>query len=108
MNYLHLACAYLHEDPADVVSHRVYEDRIVLVVDRGIAGYRKLEVPLETFPVAPEPEPESVAEPEPEATEAARALAEEHGIALASIAGTGAHGRIIVADVKAAIGGDYA
>lgn len=39
---------------------------------------------------------------EPDATDAARELAEEEGVDLASVKGTGADGRITVSDVKAA------
>lgn len=41
--------------------------------------------------------------PEVDATDAARRLAEAHGIALSTVSGTGAGGRITVDDVKAII-----
>lgn len=62
----------------------------------------------------PEPEPEAVAEPEPEpepepapeplATDAARQLADERGVDLAKVSGSGAEGRITKDDVAAYLG----
>jgi pyruvate/2-oxoglutarate dehydrogenase complex dihydrolipoamide acyltransferase (E2) component len=43
------------------------------------------------------------AAPEPDATDAARKLAEEHGLDLAALKGSGANGRITVPDVQAAV-----
>ena len=40
---------------------------------------------------------------EPKASDAAKALAEQHGIDLATITGTGADGNIIVGDVQAVV-----
>lgn len=57
-DYLALACAYLKVDPARVLSHRVYPDLIVLVVDNGIAGAPKYTVPLSTL-AQPKPEPKA-------------------------------------------------
>jgi pyruvate dehydrogenase E2 component (dihydrolipoamide acetyltransferase) len=80
-------------------------------------------VPAPEVPLEPEAEPEGAAqevaiEPageasdagyapaEPVATDAARALAEEKGIDLATVQGTGAEGRITKDDVAAVLGAD--
>jgi pyruvate/2-oxoglutarate dehydrogenase complex dihydrolipoamide acyltransferase (E2) component len=46
MNYLKAACEKLGCDPECVLTHHVYEDHIALVVDNGIKGCPKYEVPL--------------------------------------------------------------
>jgi hypothetical protein len=98
MNYLKLACDYLGENVDAVLSHRIYEDHIALVIDRGIGGGPKYSVPLSKLH-APEPK----APPEPDATDAARELASEYGIDLRAIAGSGVDGRVLVGDVREAI-----
>jgi hypothetical protein len=50
MDILQRACAYLGEDPQNVVSHRVYADHIALVVDHGIHGSPKFCVLLADIP----------------------------------------------------------
>jgi len=72
----------------------------VLVICHGIKGNPKYRVPLSDLP-APEPEG-----PEPEATDSARELADEHGLDLREIKGTGHDGRILVRDVRDAMGGE--
>ena len=66
----------------------------VMDLDRETA----LELIREGRAVAYDPDPEPI-----EATDAAVELAAEHGIDLAKVAGSGAEGRILVSDVKAAI-----
>jgi len=90
-------CAYLGEDPANVINPRVEGDEFVLIACHGIKGNPKYRVRLVDLP--PEPEPD----PEPDATDAARALAAEHDLDLHSIAGSGADGRVLVRDVRALI-----
>jgi len=102
MDYLQRACRLLGENAADVMSYRVYADRIALVVDRGIKGGPKFTVLLTDLP-EPLPEPDV---PQPNATDAARALAADRGLDLRSIAGTGAGERVLVRDVRAVMGGE--
>ena len=90
---LQRACAYLGEDVADVVNHRVEGDFYVLVICHGIKGSPKFRVPLV----------ELVPDSEPDATDAARDLAAEHSLDLSYVIGTGAAGRILVRDVRACI-----
>ena len=54
---------------------------------------------------AQDPSPDGENEEEPEATEAARRRAEELGVNLAHVEGTGSGGRILVKDVEAAADG---
>ena len=44
------ACKLLGVDESAVLSHRVYEDHIALVVDKGIAGCPKYVVKLDELP----------------------------------------------------------
>ncbi len=50
--------------------------------------------------------PDGEAEEGPEATEAARRRAEELGVDVAHVAGTGSGGRVLVKDVEATAGGE--
>ena len=100
-DYLKRACAALDEDPAAVLSYRVYAERIALVVDHGIRGCPKFSVPLSALP-APDPQPD-VPDPVPDATDAARDLAAVRGLDLRTLKGTGAGGRILKADVEAVL-----
>jgi len=106
---LELACARLGVDVAEVLTYRVYEDHIAMVVNPG----PKYKVPLSELH---EPEPEipdeaenvfDESEPVPpsevDATDSARALAEEQGVDLDTIQGTGSGGRIIKRDVEAVL-----
>lgn len=100
---LELACAHLGVDVDEVLTYRVYEDHIAMVVNPG----PKYTVPLNELhePEIPDEAEEIFDESEPEidATDSARALAEERGIDLAAIQGTGSGGRIIKRDVEAAL-----
>jgi large subunit ribosomal protein L21 len=77
----------------------------VRVVDIALAGAKPARRP----PKTPVSEPVAEAAPAPEAaptvnvTDVARKLAEEHGLDLGAIEGTGAGGRILKGDVESAI-----
>jgi len=111
MDYLRRACRLLGENAADVMSYHVYADRVDLVIDHGIKGGPKYSVLLTDLPAAlPEPdallpEPEALL-PEADATDSARDLAGERGLDLREIKGTGHDGRILVRDVRDAMGGE--
>jgi len=100
MDYLQRVCDLLGENIDDVVNHRVEGDEFVLVVCHGIKGNPKYRVPLSDLP-APVPDGSG-----PEATDSARELADEYGLDLREIKGTGHDGRILVRDVRAAMGGE--
>ena len=55
---------------------------------------------------AQDPSPDGEAEEGPEATEAARRRAEELGVDLAHVTGTGSGGRVLVKDVETAADGE--
>lgn len=46
MSHLTAACEYLSIDETAVLSHRVTDDAVVVVVDRGIKGCPKYTIPL--------------------------------------------------------------
>jgi len=100
MDYLKRACDLLGEDAANVVNFRIEGDEAVLVICHGIKGNPKYRVPLGDLPAL---EPEG---PEPEATDSARELAGEYELDLREIKGTGHDGRILVRDVRGAMGGE--
>lgn len=102
------ACAYVECTLSQVLAYHVYEDCIVLVVDRGIKGGPKYTVPLAELGTAlPDDEAKMDAEvgkkdeAEIDATPAARRLAKEFGIELFFVEGSGADGRILKNDVEA-------
>jgi len=99
---LERVCAHLNEDPENVTSYRVYGDRVVLVVDHGIHGPHKYSVPLGELSDIVEDVPEEEAV---DATDAARKLAEEYNLDLRTISGSGKDGRILIRDVRDALGG---
>ena len=119
MEILQAACAHLGITVEQVLSHRVYEDGIALVVDRGIKGCPKymvamasLESDKETsYPHATAgqvlPLDNTTAAPvvitDPPATEMARTMARQSRIELVMVEGTGAGGRITKRDVERAI-----
>ncbi len=100
MSYLKRVCDLLGENIDDVVNYRVEGDEVVLVVCHGIRGNPKYRIPLSDLP---ELEPEG---PEPEVTDSARELADEYGLDLLEITGTGHDGRVLVRDVRNAMGGE--
>lgn len=76
------------------------------LVKAGFAVYHGQEA----VPTEPQPEPQP--EPEPEqpqkeisATQSAKILAEQNGIDLSTVTGSGANGKITVGDVQALING---
>ena len=93
------ACAHVACTLDQVLAHHIYEDRIVLVVDRGIAGGPKYSVPLADLAVQKIEPPE--AEAEVDATPSARRLAKGLGVELTTITGSGGGGRILKRDVEA-------
>lgn len=89
--------------PADGRLHQVAEEGD-LVAEQGLLGYILRDG--EEAPAQPEPaEParETVGPAPTAATPAARRLAREHGIDLTALAGSGPGGRIVEADVQAAL-----
>ena len=56
-DYLLNACEYLGVDAGSVLSHKQYEDEIVLIVDKGIEGCPKYRVPLSLLEAPPLPVP---------------------------------------------------
>ena len=93
-----IACDLLEIDPSEVLSSRVYDDRVMFVVRAG----HKLIVPRDELTP---PEPVVVKVPEVNATTEARAYARMHGVDLSTVQGTGRGGRILVRDVRKAING---
>ena len=83
------------------------EIRIVGIDPGSPAAKAKRKAAAAVEPVAPAAEPEPGAEPEAKVdvdiTDAARELAEEHGVDLSTIEGTGKDGRILKGDVEKAI-----
>ncbi len=84
-----------------------------LAEDAEIEVYREQRIQRHDRPIAerwsPEPEietdlPDATGGAKPEATDAAVRLADSKGVDLATIAGSGAGGRITVADVEAVAG----
>lgn len=117
------ACIHVGCLRDQVMKHRILDDHVVLVVNRGIAGCPKYTVSLagleEMVAIATRlgdamgkgvftPVPADQLEP-PEAeadvaaTPSARRLAQERGVELASVAGSGAGGRILKRDVEATL-----
>lgn len=102
------ACAHVDCTLEQVLGHHIYEDYITLVVDRGIAGGPKYTVMLADLEL-PEAKGDTIMRGVPAIAQAgevditanALRLAEEHGIKLASVAGTGKAGRILKKDVEA-------
>lgn len=87
---LHVALVWLSEqgidvDPADILTWRVYPDNVAMVVN---PGYKYVVPRPIIIPVS--------------ATPAARRLAEENGLNICIVVGTGKDGRITVADVTEA------
>jgi len=76
------------DDTGQVLSHRVYDDRIAVVIEPGY----KYVIGLDELHLS-----------EPDATPAATKLAIEHNLNLTTIVGTGKNGRITVPDVQEAI-----
>ena len=129
MDLLQAACAHLGITVDQVLSHGTYEDHVAVVVDRGIKGCPKYLVALadlghsasldiaEEAPAMAPVEPASiiaeraldsfrdvpVVEVASDATEAARRLAEEAGVELTWVEGTGSGGRITKRDVQRAV-----
>ena len=119
MDVLQAACAHLGITVDQVLSHRVYPDRIALVVDRGIKGCPKYVVGLAeleseeetSYPHATAgqvlPLDNTTAAPvvitDPPATEMARKMAKQSRVELVMVEGTGAGGRITKRDVERAI-----
>ncbi len=91
-------CLQLNITAAQIAAYRVYADSVAVVVDYGINGSKKYTLPLPVDDVAPAPEEQGVADYD--ATDAARQYAASHNIDLGAITGTGARGRITLADVK--------
>lgn len=60
MDYLKLACDRLGVEPGKVMTHRVYEDHIALVVDNGRLGCPKYTIPLSDLQA---PKPVTLPEP---------------------------------------------
>ena len=90
---LKAACLHVGAKPDRVMTYAIYEDRIAIVVNNGVKGCPKYVVPLvELVPLA------LVVD----ATKAAWALADEKGIDLAYVVGTGKDGRVSVGDVRQA------
>ena len=93
-DYVEIACDLLDLDEGDVLSSKVYEDRLAFVVRQG----HKYVIPLDEL------QPEDVEpEREIEATTEAMAYAREHEVDLATVTGTGKDGRILVRDVRGAL-----
>jgi len=127
MDVLQAACTHLGITVDQVLSHRVYPDRIALVVDRGIKGCPKYVVGLAELESEEETDgqvdretsyphatvgqvlpPDNttgarVVITDPPATEMARTMAKQSRIELVMVEGTGAGGRITKRDVKRAI-----
>ncbi len=73
-DYLRRACDYLGVAFNKILAHRVSDDEVILVVDKGTEGAPKLSVPLSELESAPPKLAASKAsEPEPE-TEAPAAV----------------------------------
>ena len=92
------ACARVNCTLGQVLAYHIYEDRITLVVDRGIAGGPKYTVPLAELEERQSKPPE--VEVEVDATPSARRLAEELDVELAMVTGSGGRGRILKRDVE--------
>jgi len=119
MDVLQAACVHLGITVDQVLSHRVYEDRIALVVDRGIKGCPKCVVGLAELgrsasclaiaEETPAMASEAAASRDDGSsasclvTEAARTMARQSRIELLMVEGTGAGGRITKRDVERAI-----
>ena len=93
MDALLSACRLLGVDPDRVIKFRLEGDEAVVIVDNGIKGCPKYRVPLSDLP---EPVTEAG---DVNASPAAVKLAEQLGVNLADIEGTGAGGRILKRDV---------
>lgn len=90
------------KDLEDIASMKAeLKERADLITDRGVITSVEEPVFLHATPDPDQADEED--EVEADATDAAEALAEEHGIDLAEITGTGANGRILLADVQAAV-----
>ena len=108
MDYLKLACNNLNIASDKVVSHRVYEDHIVLVVDNGVSGCPKYTISLTDLS-----EPEETAEQLPDgeyidlepvieiaATPGARKHAKMLGLDIMDVARSIGYDRVTVFSVK--------
>ena len=87
------AARYVGAEPDQVMSGRVYADRVAIVIDWGIKGGKKYLVPRSELEQSPPPD----------ITAAAARLARRHGIDAITITGTGRNGRITVTDVRETI-----
>lgn len=68
--FLQAACAYLGVEVGQVLSWKVYEDKVVLVVDKGIAGCPKFNVNRAMLEMpAPQVPPPAAAPPAPKRKE---------------------------------------
>jgi len=105
----------IHVVTYDHAKNRLRQVGYRLATDEEIAVYEETHIQRFDRPIArpwspePEPEPELAAEAgvnarRVKATDTARKLAEERGIDLRQIEGSGAGGRILLKDVEAAIG----
>lgn len=73
---LALACARVDAEPDQVMSYRIYDEVIALVIDRGIKGGPKyilslrelINTPEEPKAIEPEPEPEPKPKPKRKST----------------------------------------
>lgn len=89
MKYLSLACEHLGIGESSVLSHRVYQDRVVLVVNKGILGCPKFSIPLSVLNAG-----------EVQATSGALRLAKREGVDIKDVAFSVNYGRVTVYDVR--------
>lgn len=110
--YLVNPAGAIHEVDYSHAKNRLRQLGYRMATDEEITIYRETRVQRADRPIArpwsPEPEPDvevpdTHAEPQRrvDATDAARELADEKGVDLTTIVGTGAGGRIIKSDVEA-------
>ena len=98
------ACKIVGCDENKVLKYGVLEDEdaVKLIVDRGIKGCPEYHIPLAKIVGSDDQEEETAEQPEPaiNATRNAIAMAQEHGINLATVIGSSDGGRIMLRDVK--------
>ena len=108
--YLVNPAGAIHEVTKEHAAARLVDARYRMATAAEVEIYRETEVQKFDAPIArpwspdPDVQPQITYEvedvPASDATDAARELAEEHGISLVDVEGTGAGGRIVLRDVE--------